>query len=149
MNDMLGVAASACTPARGIRHQSGEYQKSKERVGHGEDPRRGLVEDEPLDPVLNEALLVASVAGLNAKLGLEGCEMTLLPQPSLSDNKTDGRQVKQAKGEGVDPTPDTSDVADKDTHQAADDEQDDAEVKNEDGICKEAIRHVGGLRRLT
>jgi len=73
LNDLLGVAVFVGMPARRIGQPSAEHQKAENRVEDGEDPGRGLVEDEPLNPVLYETLLVAGRTRLNPKPGLQGC----------------------------------------------------------------------------
>ena len=126
----LGVAALARTATRREAPPDNEHQHCEDRVGHCEHPEGSIVVDEPLKPVLDEALLVRSGTCLNAEPGFQCCERTELPQPGLKDDNGNGRQMRQPKPQPVDPAP-VQPVSCQNHDKAAHNEEHDSEVEDE------------------
>jgi hypothetical protein len=88
------------------------------------------VEDEPLEPEFDEALLIRYGTCLDAKPGFECCERAELPKPGLNDHEDNGCEVRQTEPPVVDPAP-PEPVSCEDEDKAADDEEHDSEVDDE------------------
>jgi hypothetical protein len=129
----LGAAALGLTATRWEAPPGQDHQQGEHCVGHREYPERSLVVDEPLDPVLNEALVIRRSAGLDTKPGFQRCERAILPQPCLDDNNGNGCEMCQPKPPAVDPAP-AEPVSCHNHDKACHDEEHDSEVDEENGI---------------
>ena len=89
-----------------------------------------------MEPILNEARANALLPGAGAEPVLQGCQWARDAKPRLSDHDADSREMQQAEGEGVYPTP-ANKVADDNQDQAAHYEEDDREVEGKDEIREE------------
>ena len=140
----LGAAfIAAPVPLRRKVPPSGDHQQPEDCVCEREDPERSLVEEDALDPVLDEALAVGGRTGPHAKPGFQCCERAELAKPGLRHDYSDGCDMRKPEPQTVHPPP-TGHVSCDDKHQAADDEQHDAEVKQKHYVGKELVRHGGG-----
>ena len=128
-----GVAALAMTTARREAPPSQSHQRREACVGCREDPERRLVEDEPLEPVLNETRVVRDSTRLDAKPGLECCERAELPQPRLNYDEGNGCEMRQPEPPFVHPLP-VQPVSCENHEKATHDEEHDSKVKQENCI---------------
>jgi hypothetical protein len=135
----FGAVATAPAGWRNVPPRS-NHEHREHRVGQGEDPKRRLVENNALQPVLDEAFRVAGLAGLYSQPRFQGCQRAEPPEQSLRSDDPNGHQVSQPKPPAVDPPP-PKPITRDDGKQTADDEQDDAEVQNKNRVGKKLVRH--------
>jgi len=107
--------------------------ETEERVDKGEDPRRSLVVQDALQPMLNEAYGIGCCASLGAQPHFERGERADGAEPGLCHNNCDCREVCNPKPQGIDPPP-RAKVSNDDEDQAADDERDDDNMQREHHI---------------
>ncbi len=110
-------------------------QHGKRRVRHCELPKRCLVEEKPVDPVLDEADLVPNLPRTLAQPRLSNGEHAVLAEPGLNNDDRDGREVAEPKPEGVHPRP-ANPVTNDYGWQAANNEEHNGEVKDEHCVRK-------------
>ena len=138
LNEWLGVAARTCSPGGRVPEPSPHDRCAERGVEQDKDPWRRLVEEQSLEPVLNEAGTDALLSSTGAEPVLKGCERASDTQPRLCDDDTDCREMQQAEGEGVHPNP-AGEVADDNQDQASHDEEDDREVKRKNEVREEGV----------
>lgn len=127
-----------------------ENRQPEHGVRKHEDPGGCLVEQQGLDPVLDEALAVSRLARADTEPGFERGERADLTQPRLCNDDSDSCDMNQPEPQAVDPWPAAEPVSCHDSHQAANDEEDDGEMHHEHGIGQELVRHnCPPLRGLT
>ena len=116
-------------------------QHTKTRVERREDPRRCLIEQDHLYPVLDKAGPIGQLTRLKPEPGLKSCERTGRAKPRLNYYEADGQQMRISKGASVDPSP-MAQVANNDEDQATDHEKNNREVQQQDCISKRGIHDV-------
>jgi len=120
----------------------GGDEQPEDGVCGGKDPGWRLVEENSPHPVFDEALVIGTPARLGAKPRLQCGQRAGDVQPGLRHHNRDGRQVRKAEPQAVDPGP-ADQVADDNEHEAPDNEHHDAEVQQQHGVRQKLVRKRG------
>jgi hypothetical protein len=110
-----------------------EHRRAESSVGKDERPPWRIVVQQPRQPVLDEAALVAGLAREPAEVLLPDRQGAEPPEPGLRDDEGHGAEVHQAKAAVPHPAP-AQRSADKYERQSTDDESDHGYVHHENDI---------------
>ena len=101
------------------------------------------MEDDALQPMLDEALAVSLLAGLDPQPGFQSRQRAQRPEPGLRGDECDSAEMGQPEPPAVDPTP-PEPVSGNNGRESAYDEHDNGEVHEEHCVGKNLVRHCGG-----
>ena len=88
LSEGLGVASLSMGAGWWESPPGPGHKYAEECVGKSEHPERCLVVEHTLDPVLDEAALIARLSGAHPERGLQLSEGAVLPKPSLKHDDT-------------------------------------------------------------
>ena len=142
------VLPATVTTARWKAPPGRDHQDPERRVCDHEDPAGHVVEENSLDPVLDEALAVARPTRLQTQPGFKRCERADLAQPCLCDDDSDRCKVCHSKPKAIHPLP-APHVSCRNGHQPSDDEEDDGQMQQEHRIGKKRIPKDAATLRLS
>lgn len=109
--------------------------QGKQGVSEGEHPRRCLIKQDAVDPLLDKAAKVVALPRLKSKPVFQSGEWAFDTQPAFNNHDANGQQVQCSKPPAVDPPP-MHRVAHCDQQQASDDKQHDGEMNQQHRVSK-------------
>lgn len=134
-------ARSLSRPARsprGVGDECRDDEQRERRVQQRKHPGRQVVEQEFLQPVADEAQVVAGLAGLSAQAVFDDGERAGDAEPGLGQHKTDGAEVGEPQPRVSRPAP-AARPADQDQYQTANDERYEQRMQRQHAIGQPPI----------
>ena len=114
-------------------------EQTKDRVAEYEHSARGIVIQQLLNPMLDEAATVGFRRGFGTQPIFQRREGAGDVQPGFRDDDHDSAQMREPQSDAIYQSP-PPEVADDDEHKAANDERDKREVQRKHGIREHLIR---------
>ena len=116
-----------------------EHEQGKHAVSGNEDPRRRVVIEQLLEPVLDEAAAIRRVAGARTQPHFQGGQRTREAEPGLGDDDSYSRHMSDAKPSVVHPIP-ALEIACDDDQQPYNDKRHDADVNHQHSVGEQQAK---------
>ena len=116
-------------------------EQAEKGVSEPENPGWGLVIEQPLEPMLDEAAAIGCCPSLHTQPHFKICERTCGTQPSLRYDDRDCSKMSEPEPERIDPLP-LAKVADDHKNEAPNDKGNNRDVQTEHEVGKKLIRQL-------